>query len=1073
VNINDKKSLDDKVYLEPLVYELPPANKPPSPRRSPRGRLSEWWKKFRVRQSSRLPQSNSVLLLSHLAVSRQDFDVVIPLKPDFRFAHEPLADVLARQDEAEDLRFVAREKEIVELSTRLLFSQGGVFLVTGYRGVGKTSFVNQVIHQIKSCTPELSRALGRPVEIVEVRMNFARVMQPMEIMHHVIRGLYRRLEELNLLARLDADLRKELRQAFLRTSFHITRSASQAYEGEMELGGWKWLGVTPALRANTKRSREEEMEYLGYDDKVAEYDVMRLSRLLARGYPTPLSFWKRVMHAIRRRPAPRTTLKLIFIFDELDKLEAARTPEAASPVDEMISLLKNVFTTSGICFIFIAGKDLQDRWRADIGRGDSVYESVFSYNRYLPALWNDVKGISDRLVDGAGEALASRPSTEMFDTIKRAPRNLSNPPAPAGWRGKAGMDPVNVYKDFQRFLAFIGRGIPRRIVRQFNDFVYWDGGHPFLGFTREKYRRIKFFADLQLVLEQRMNVLLGEIDDDPLNPYQDHFQLGIYYLIDWMLCRRSTPFMLEEAVAASRGLSEKIALAEDIASDVVLRLIELLKKQNYLEELAADPNAARIKSGEAVRPRYRLRRERIVQMGKPTGVLEEEAPLVASPLPRPARLGQYEIKDQLGRGGMAEVYRAWDTISKREVAVKILADDLSTDNQIVERFVREGQLMAAFQDPGHPNLVPFYQQGRADYGRYFIVMKYIAGQTLADLIRAKPLPISHALAIARSAASAYAYAHKKGVVRLDIKPSNIMIDQNGGVIVIDFGVAIWNAVNRLTETGSMIGTPHYLSPEQMKGQELDGRSDVYSLGLVLYEMLAGQSPFKFAESVVEIFKAIDKPVTPLSNFVSVPEEIEAVVMKCLAMDPDQRFQSMEELSSALLKMEEKAPDLAAYVKKAEAKQAARVAAEEIGTELHTIMAPTPIPLSPPLTLVNVASLIGVAGKVSGRVIPVGQVLTIGRSPSADLVLDDPPVSRYHARLVYKPAASGTVLSSASTQISEGDFYHIQDLGSASGTFVNGQALRHSVRLNNDDQIQIGNHCFVFRLPVQAQLELSS
>lgn len=1040
-------------------------------RQSKWGRFVEWWQKFRLR---RTPQVTSEAALSHLIVSRQEFDAIIPLKPDFRFAHEPLADAFTGQNRADDLRFVAREKEIVELSTRLLFSQGGAFLVTGYRGVGKTSFVNHVIHQIKNGAPELSRALGQSVEIVDVRMNFARVMQPMELMHHIIRGLYRRLEELSLLTRFDADLRQELRQAFLRTSFHITRTASKTYEGEIEMSGWKWLSLAPALRANTKRSREEELEYLGYDDKVAEYDVMRLSCLLARGYFKRSSLWKRFIRAIRRQSAPRTALKLVFIFDELDKLETARAPDSASPVDEMISLLKNIFTTSGICFIFIAGKDLQDRWRADIGRGDSVYESVFSYNRYLPALWDDVKSICDRLVEGAEEALVNRPGTQVSNTLKPRRPNLNPSKAPPGWSGKVGLDPVNVYKDFQRFLAFIGRGIPRRIVRQFNEFVYWDGQRPFLGFTREKYRRIKFFADLQLVLEQRLGELLGEIDDDPLNPSHDHYQLGVYYLIDWILARRSAPFTLAEAVAASRSLSEKIAPAEDIASEVVLNLIELLKKYNYLEELVADRDEARIKSGEPVRPRYRLRRERVVQMGKPTGVFQEEAPLFAAASPgMPAQLEQYELKEMIGQGGMAQIYRAWDTISKREVAIKILAPELSTDNRIVERFVREGQLLAALQEPGHSNIVRFYQQGRTGDGRYFIVMRYITGRTLTSLIKATgPLPVSQALAIARSAVSAYAYIHKAGAMRLDIKPANIMIDRLGEVIVIDFGVAIWSALARLTETGGVIGTLLYMSPEQAQGQKLDARSDVYSFGLVLYEMLADRLPFNREKnhSAVDILKMIDEPILPLSDVVAVPGEIEALVMKCLEKSPDQRFQSMDDLLSALLKLEITTPKLAAYIKKVEAKQAARAAIDEVGTRDATLIAIKPPRSSTPPTTVDVPSLIGTAGEVSGRIISLGQEVMIGRSPSADIVLDDPQVSRYHARLTYKKFEPGTVTASSPAQISDENVYIIEDLGSISGTFVNGQTIRYPVRLNNNDQIQIGHQGFVLHLPTHAQLE---
>ena len=201
--------------------------------------------------------------------------------------------------------------------------------------------------------------------------------------------------------------------------------------------------------------------------------------------------------------------------------------------------------------------------------------------------------------------------------------------------------------------------------------------------------------------------------------------------------------------------------------------------------------------------------------------------------------GRYRIMRKLGSGGMADVYLAEDEELGRRVAIKILNDKYAPDDQFVERFRREAKNAAGLS---HPNIVSIYDRGEAE-GTYYIAMEYLDGRSLKELVVARgPLPIPDAIAATRQVLGALRFAHRKGVVHRDIKPHNVMADADGRLKVTDFGIAR-AGVSQMTEAGSIIGTAQYLSPEQARGAPVDQRSDLYSIGIVLYEMLTGQVPF--------------------------------------------------------------------------------------------------------------------------------------------------------------------------------------------------------------------------------------
>jgi len=375
---------------------------------------------------------------------------------------------------------------------------------------------------------------------------------------------------------------------------------------------------------------------------------------------------------------------------------------------------------------------------------------------------------------------------------------------------------------------------------------------------------------------------------------------------------------------------------------------------------------------------------------------------------RAATLGDYDVAGELGRGGMATVYLAHDIALDRKVAIKVMSQALSLGDG-VERFRREAKTAASLS---HPNIIPIYAVQRTERLLYF-VMKYVDGRSLDSIIKELgSLPIPMVQAILGQTASAFGYAHRRGVVHRDIKPGNILIDDEGWAVVTDFGIAKVSEAEQLTSTGLSVGTPTYMSPEQVAAQPVTGASDQYSLGVVAYEMLTGKPPFTGGGMMAMMYAHVHQAPAPIeATRPDCPEGLRTAVMRMMAKEPADRWPSVEDVIAAIGSPTLTPDDPTRSQLIAIAKTGQRRAIGVTTPKSPIPLMRTPVPLSSTPRTGAVST-----GAAQGAVSTGATVLAPANTADVAAASGSPTIKRHSSPLSLALAAGGLVVAIAAVSV---------------------------------------------------------
>ena len=797
-----------------------------------------------------------------------DARIRIPLSREFRYFHEPVSGALSGK------WAVGRNQLAQEFADRIVLSRGGAFLVGGLRGVGKTTFVRLAMHAIRSSGERYAKSVPK-FELVDVWLNISRTMEPVQLLHLVIRHLYLRLKQMEMLERLDERLRKDLEMAFMRTSFEISSRAQnqeeRARSSEVGFGKAPFIGIEflGKMSSSFKRSRtdEEALKYLPYDEKAAEFDIVDFAQRLNEGTRRRETWWQRLKRGFGQAPEAALPIRVVFVLDELDKLERlaeGTETSVVSVLDPILQALKSVFSASGFSFVFVGGKEVEERLIEDISHADSIYESIFAYNLYLPCLWED-----------QGEILKQcMPLAEKNDVD----------PYTASYR-----------ETVARYLRYKGRGIPRRTWREVNKYVWWEEDGPKLILDVKSRRYMDLFSKLEEGLQD--DLLFKAMEGTSDNVRRDRQKLYFYYTADWVLGRGRETFTSDDVVAMTQTLNLGGKLTPQAAAAVAQTTLEILKNRACVET----------ESGRTVRgdvpwdsAYYRLC-PWVLRAVEGSAEEEAKAAVAASTAPVPqsselSRLGAYQVLEQISGGATSQIFKVRGANGEIRAA-KILRVEMAQGTMMRARFRDEIAMLREFDNSG---IVRVYDSGEQD-GRPYLVMELLEGVALDTLVRSvKVLPVGTACYVAAQLAETLTRIHERGWIHRDVKPGNIFVTFRGRTKLMDFGIGRRLTVTKTALTAeSILGTPGYMSPEQIANPaQAAVASDVYSLAVTLFEMISGQLPFGNPEQLAD-WRGLVEEAPPLSQFANVPQGLAEAVSEALAKSPAARTQTMAEFRAKL------------------------------------------------------------------------------------------------------------------------------------------------------------------------------
>jgi serine/threonine protein kinase len=719
---------------------------------------------------------------------------LIQLRTDFRLNNGPLP-------HDAPIPFLDNQKVVDDLRHRLRHSAGGAILLTGFNGVGKTTVVRRALAELHA---ETAAAESDSLPVIELWETVARPMTPDELMMRLIRNLHDTLARGMLLQRLPPSTAHALTTAYHRTSTTLKSTHQNTTEGTLDIGGEAFGIAGPKVGGKRTRTVGQEHAFLPYTLTEAEHDFLRIVHDLSTASVAQAPPRRRIFG---RAPKP-WRCRIVVVFDELDKLTA--DPGGLPCLEELLRQLKNILTSSNVHFVFVGGAETFQAARIAHARGGNVWDNVFGYQPYLGCLRPGAAHelLQALLIDGA----TGRGSKDLAD-----------------------------------YLEYRSRGLPRLLLNELGQLIRWDPTYgPHIAIDPPAAASIAFFAALHRRLGPRW------ADAKPLGPLtkqidNDRRRMATHLVMDWVLARAGASFTTADFLAdrAEAGTGPDV-LPDDQADDL-FRQLAACGVLDSSDPVA--PDHTLLGPGQPTEVAYQLARAIVTAANSMNGTPDELGRVGG---------GRYVLKEELGRGALGRTYRARDTYTSYDVAIKLLdLPELRYDDLARQRFRREVDLASRLD---HRLLATMYDS-IDDEGQLGLIAEYITGRPLAEILRHGPLSPPAAARMGYALADLLTYLDSEGVFRLDLKPSNIVVRNDGRPVVVELGLArlAHDHQTRLTRTGAIVGTPLYLAPEQLRGEESDIRSDLYTLGLLMHEMLTGH-PVRHGNAVSMIIQAATEQV---------------------------------------------------------------------------------------------------------------------------------------------------------------------------------------------------------------------